>query len=1065
MSNTNALVQTFVQALTTQISYRVIGVGIETDSTKSFKINTTDKAITITFKNEQETSITIPIPFVEKGVEFVEANNVKRPTCQYYIKQQDKFLNFMGCMNEIFLGDTNSIIPKEIFKSKTNFMQLIKFSYENNSLDYITYVMQKCINYIINKLPLHTTLMNSWAKNKMVVILDPIFEELDDPAQKHLYQVEKNKEFFQRGWTSLGLSDGSLADKNYMLTVDLRKLTPFGMKHHNPQRNLYSTLGMLGDEEPLLETTTMAELKQQGISRKGWNLFTLFVDIPDVWEDQIMVDISHKDKYITHEKTFVILGTPLVFKGDTIYRGDTFFIDNDEHKQPFKVKCDKGIVKSIKDIDTVIGGIRHQAIEITVDCISYLKEGTKITNMSANKGVIRMADLGYATNPVTGEKRKIDVIVSSKAVLKRKNYGQILEALFNNLNNEQPCIIPDDAETNEAKIAASLSANNFSENGTWDCETYVGNLKGICGKVFWGVTHDANDTVWDKKEIITKNSRGIREAGLKFSTIEFRALRTRFGADNAIEKEILFHATMPKDFNEMYAIIKHKLGEAVFVDKTINVEEIKEASTNTGTSYSKEDLQGTVLDKDLCAEGFLLKLPIEYQVIIGKNGEILNEGFPSENIVSINEDEVERVVSSDTIYVPYYNLRQPWMQENHLYGIGGLATNVNSIVRLSQRFINDDTDATTLSLLYRAIYSYYLKVRTMLGSKRGAISILGMSVRYPHSAKAVATLSNNLPPNTIEIHKSMAKDLNVKQGDIVLVERFPCLGFMSLRPQQVYVTDDDSCKYTIRASGNSLGSLTLDFDGDVLYIAAFRTEEARKALRDEWENPDPVCYNYIQQLNAKMGTPRFKEMDLFNYAIKAFEALNTKTHAEIVSKLTGVKSYTGPVVALAYNILRIMESSIPAKDSTIWAGIEVFMDKVANSVFKQKHGKKSLHAVVTEAVCTANEAKLIEEDFEKDTVMIVCDVIRQKATERNIKDLIYYHKRAMENNNSSFINRIVREENKLYFASRSVLNDAALLTILSTYDVVDVPSSIFRKINTTHINIGSGKSTGGTLWM
>jgi hypothetical protein len=71
----------------------------------------------------------------------------------------------------------------------------------------------------------------------------------------------------------------------------------------------------------------------------------------------------------------------------------------------------------------------------------------------------------------------------------------------------------------------------------------------------------------------------------------------------------------------------------------------------------------------------------------------------------------------------------------------------------------------------------------------------------------------------------------------------------------------------------------------------------------------------------------------------------------------------------------------------------------------------------------------------------------------------------MKNNNSSFINRIVREENKLYFASRSVLNDAALLTILSTYDVVDVPSSIFRKINTTHINIGSGKSTGGTLWM
>jgi len=1048
----------FINAFKTQLQYRVITTKIANAHKYSYDLVETEKELKFHFNNgTQKAAFIIPKPFMQDGVELIELNAVKRPTCKYYIRHQDKLITFIECINELFFGDINTVIPREVYSAKSNVMETLKFGYTENKLDYAIYVIQKALNFIILQLPLHTTNMNSWAMNHRIQIIDPDFMDITDPAKKHQYQVDKNKLFFDRGWTSLGLSDGSLADKNYILDVDLRRLTPYGLKHHNPQRNLYSTLGMKGDELPIVRSASMQNLMDKGVTRKGWNLFTLFVDIPDVWEDQIMVDISHKDKFITNTKTFISKDNPVVFKGAQLYTEDILFVSKDGKKQLFNIKCDEAKVVDIKVNLDVEHGVEREVTKIVVEYKRYLKEGTKITNNSANKGVIRMQELGYAIHPITGEKVKIDVIVSAKAVLKRKNYAQILEALTNNVYNNKTVVLPDDIETSEERIKRALKAGGFPKDGVWECDTYAGKLKGICGKVFWGVTHDANDTVWYKKEILNTNGRGLRTAGLKFSTIEFRALRTRFGMNNPIEKEILSHAAGQKDFNEMVAILKHKLGKSIYTAKTISVADIETASATNGILFSKEELIGTILDKGLGKEGFLLKLPVTYQTIIGEDNTILAEGFPSDNINTLNDVPVKKTIKLDTIYVPWYNLRKPWKQGSNEYGISSIAASLNTIIIHSKKLINGEDDAKTLSLLYKSIYNYYAKIKLRMGSKRGEISLLGMSVRYPHSAKAVASLSNTLPKDTIEIHSSMAKDVGINHGDIVLVERFPCLGFMSIRPQQVFVTEEEDCRYTIRASSNSLGSLTLDFDGDVLYIAAMKTEEARRALRKEWENPNPVCKSYIEKFNAKMGIPRTKELALENYNITTFDTLNADTHAAIVSKLTGVKSYTGPVVALAYNILRIMETSIDASNIELWAGIEVFMDTVANSVFKQKHGKKSLHAVVTEAVCTADEKLLVKEGFDPEISRIVCDTIKAKAIKRNIKDLVAYHKRSMENGRSSFINRVVREENKLYFASRATLNEVALTSCLEACEIVDVPSSIYAKIMKQHVNIAGGK--------
>ena len=113
--------------------------------------------------------------------------------------------------------------------------------------------------------------------------------------------------------------------------------------------------------------------------------------------------------------------------------------------------------------------------------------------------------------------------------------------------------------------------------------------------------------------------------------------------------------------------------------------------------------------------------------------------------------------------------------------------------------------------------------------------------------------------------------------------------------------------------------------------------------------------------------------------------------AEVVAKATGVKSHTGPVVALAYNIMRIMENSDIKENQKVNVAIEVFLDKVANSVFKQKHGVKSLHEVVTDAICTADVETLVAEGFNRSTSVMVCDLIIKKAKEVGIKDLVWFH--------------------------------------------------------------------------
>jgi hypothetical protein len=1013
------------------------------DKGLALDITVKSKVLWLTFSNGKEShSVTIPIPYVENGVVLVSNNEVKRATCKYFLRDKGLILDYIDVMHRIIDGSTTGILPPG-YATKTHFLRRVINSFKYGNTATIVYNMQRAVNEVLNKMPLHETDLNSWVMNRRLFIIDPVFGELSDPASQLEYQVQKNEEFFPLGWTSMGMSDGSLASKNYILTTDTRKLTPFGIKHHNPGRNLYSTYGMKGDELPLIRSRSMQDLMDQGIARTGWNLFTLFVDVPDAFEDQIMVDKSHLDKYTTYERRYQCFGNLLIKEGDRLRRGTQMSIAPDGEVKVFDLDASNVKVTRIIASTVNVGGVEEDVHNVVVTYRRYFKDGTKFTNLHGNKGVVRFKDLGHAVDPRTGQLRKIDVIVSCTSVKKRKNYGQILEAVLNTLNDEQAMVYEDDAQCSLHAFEQVLEGKGLPKDGTWVANTYMGELTGVCGTVFWGVIAQPEGSLWGKGSTTKKNGRELRTAGLKFSTVEFRALNTRFGRGNPVTDEIMSYSQGTEDLHEEFEILRTKRGQSTLRKPTVDVRNIRAVNQIASTIMNKEDVSGTVVDEMVYPNGFYMMLPVTYQTAVDKNVNVVSEGFPRPWAPDeIQALELSAIHHTNFIYVPSANLKKCWRHDTGKYGLSEIGVLVNNIVVMSHRVILRPQDEHNFVMLNNAIKAYYARVSRGMGTKKGVISTYGMAVRYPYSAKAYASLSNRLPKNTIEIHKSMAKSLRVKNGDVVMVERFPCLGFMSLRPQKVRVTTDPMCKYTIRVSGNSLGSLSLDFDGDVLFVASFHTPEAKDMLRKERANPNKSCYDIIKILNKKAGVPHIKCMTLEDYQIHPFENLDSETHAELVRRVTGVKSHTGPVIALAYNVMRLMENSKIKYDQKTNVAIEVFLDKVGNSVFKQKHGVKSLHDIVIDAVCMADIEMLVEHGFNRGTSTIICNIIKEKAQARGVFDLVQYHRDAKEKGFSNIINRMVREDNKIYFASRADLEACKLLSCVEQ-PVVDVPSETF----------------------
>ena len=988
-----------------------------------------DNVLWLTFSDGKVTqNLTIPIPTIlENKNIIIEKGNVQRACGTWLINNKE--YNFLDTIFWLLTERVENYFPTT---SKRIYIERLLRSFDYSAAPLVFRNIQRIIDDLVNRLPLVGTDMQAWAMSNRVQILDPKWETLT-PKQALEYQKNLNKEMFP--WTSIGQSDSGMCN-NTLLKVDVRKTVPFGLSHHNPRRNLYQTLGMVGDEKPVVMSVSEKTLADSGIVRTGWNLMTVFVDMPLNFEDQIIVNSKLKHLFITEYKSFTCYGTVLPKEEDSINFLHPLSIEPDGTVVRYNINADSSIVKSIERTQINFNGSKTDVSIVTIEYKRLFKDGFKLTNRHGNKGIIFMTDTGVVHDPVRGD-IPIDVIVSAQSVKKRKNFGQLFEALTTLLNGvEKKLVIKDNFVAHLDNINKALINKGYSKDGTLNISTRWGKYKAVCGWVHWGCIKTPEDQIWTKFDTNSTNNKDVRTAGNKISHIELKSLITIFGKSNPIVQEIMEHWQGYEAVFESLKIL-NTLKDKNPVLPVIDVSQINYINQNSSFFHDLVELTGSISDESFMPEGFFVSLPEDYCYVVRRTSHLtFAEDFMLSKDVEPNEDQIVL----NKILIPKAFMRKPWKHQSGKYGLTEVSALANAVVGSILRFTTGESKPEQIG---RAIYLYFKGLSSMLSSKTGTISNYCMSIRYPFTVKGTASIGENLSHNEIEIHENMAKDLHVKNGDFVLVERFPCLGFMSIRVQKVRVTTDENAKYVIRVSGNSLASQALDFDGDVLYLMSFHSVRSKEALQREFYAPHQYRSNAYKSASDRKE-PCFKEVSLEEYGIEIFPEITAEQNADIVEGLTGIKRGTGTIIALCYNIMRILEKNVGYDDEGVSASLEMLLDKVANSVFSMKHAGRSLEAECREAICTADINKMVDLDFDPDASIILSKTIKNLAKKCGINQnsLKEHFEKSEKEGKSSIINIIIRKFHKVWFTSRSQLHPILMLENLNT-DPEDLSGWLF----------------------
>jgi len=981
-------------------------------------------------------SLSFPRPYLDAYKNYVIGDRVKRAVGTW-MHGKDEY-SYWNLMSWVLIGRIETAFAGV---GKRSQLERIILSLESGQAPHAFKSLQGILNGIINDLPLTGTPLETHALCNRVCFLDPSFAALS-PQDALDYQKQKNLKFFP--WTSVGLSDSGMCNNN-LLKLDLRKLTPFGEKHHNPMRNLYQTLGMRGDEPPTIQTKSMAELtKSQGVARRGWNWLTCFLDTPLNFEDQLIVSTRHMDKFTTEQKRLLCFGGVQVSAGQELSEGDVISLEPNNKPLGFWVRADRAIVTAVEPDTIAFNGQERKITWVYVETKHTFKEGIKLTNRHGNKGVVTFADTGTMLNAATGLDEDIDIIVSAKTVSKRKNFGQVMEALTGLAWPGKNMVLADGQDAIPQVFEKLLVAKGHAADGTSEVTTSWFNGRTLCGPCFWGLIKNPETQLWTKAEVAATDNRGRRMAGVKLSHIEFRGLTTIFGPGNPIVAEILSHQQGVSDVTELIDVLEALRGKT-YVKPVLDWSTIKPVDQSGTYFHTEGELAGTIVDETLSPEGFMLTLPRMYHIFTPDK----ERADVEYRLVPTDTKDLREVAKPDgvntfldKIYVPYALLRSNWQHPTGKWGLSDLGGYLNNIVTACHKMEDGEAAGARLK---SSLDRYFGHVARRLSTKRGEISTFALAVRYQHSTKATATLAKaGLPYNHVEIHRNMAEGLGVKDGDYVIAERFPCLGFKSLPIQRVRVTDDPQCKLVIRVSGNSLVSQGLDFDGDVLFLMSFKTEAANALLEKEFNSPDPRRKAYLEEANSKKQ-PFTGTLSLSNLNLLTFDTLTAERQAEIVESLTGIKRGTGSTVALTYNVMRIAEGSVKFSDKETNLALEVIADTVANSVFAQKHhGEESLEARCKKAICTADLKDMIAMGFPKKGSERLCSIIREEASQIGVSNLERHYENHLTKGKSSVVNLIVRKKRRFYFATRSNLNGVRLLQHLEDAPV-DLTSHLWKK--------------------
>jgi DNA-directed RNA polymerase beta subunit len=180
-----------------------------------------------------------------------------------------------------------------------------------------------------------------------------------------------------------------------------------------------------------------------------------------------VIDVRHLDKFTLENKRLVCFGEVKVTAGDELEEGAIISMEPNGKPLQFWNKTDRSLVVDVTKTTLAFNAQEKEVTVVHIETKHRFKEGVKFTNRHGNKGVVSFADCGTMLDEGRNEIVPIDIIVSAKTLSKRRNYGQVLEALLTLVGGkDKKAIIPDDSEISLLQLEKHLAKKGYNPDGT-----------------------------------------------------------------------------------------------------------------------------------------------------------------------------------------------------------------------------------------------------------------------------------------------------------------------------------------------------------------------------------------------------------------------------------------------------------------------------------------------------------------------------------------------------------------------------------------------------------------------
>jgi len=240
----------------------------------------------------------------------------------------------------------------------------------------------------------------------------------------------------------------------------------------------------------------------------GKHLLTVHAIMPGVYKEQIVMSKSAARKMtcvIPEKQTFVVPGwckqsLKMEAKAGDIVRPNQIIGSYSDGEETITLKCHvkrEAKLSNISEIRTKVANTVCTKLIVEYERFHILRSGDKITNRHGNKGIVNIIP-DEQMPKIDG--KPAEVVTNALATLKRRNPGQIVEAMLNNIAEESgPAPVPHFLEGEDGNIPSALIKECKPQKHTYNGQT----VEAWSGKVFWIVldkfSHQTNTHACSRK--------------------------------------------------------------------------------------------------------------------------------------------------------------------------------------------------------------------------------------------------------------------------------------------------------------------------------------------------------------------------------------------------------------------------------------------------------------------------------------------------------------------------------------------------------------------------------------